>query len=409
MKKIVLLLLFAMLLQPCFALGGDSIFEADLTVNGSACHLELGTISIKDGRMDIEIKGVPEESTSLLWASAFISGVAVPADSVAWKNGSCVFSFTCTALPEAMTIYPYNDANHGVYVWKDAYYGPAVLPEEMIGAWRGSVTEHDGPPVELTFQIDADSSAELTFAQDNHTEICTVSLAYEESTFAPAEDSGSVSRFQGTWFMENGQMTIQMNRTLPSGKVYSYTVPCTKPENGERDTPFKNALQDMKEEKYYSAYAAFLASTDPDAARQAEKCVQPWPANGEVWRVIPQGGTVSLMIEAEQAADSAMLIKIKQGQTPVSYVFIGGSGKVSVSLPGGTYTICDGTGKEWFGIREAFGRAGHYETLSFDGAGTQQAELKSGNAYVLSINVSEIDPNASNVGSKDESWEAFAE
>ena len=46
MKKIVLLLLFAMLLQPCFALGGDSIFEADLTVNGSACHLELGTISI---------------------------------------------------------------------------------------------------------------------------------------------------------------------------------------------------------------------------------------------------------------------------------------------------------------------------------------------------------------------------
>ena len=89
---------------------------------------------------------------------------------------------------------------------------------------------------------------------------------------------------------------------------------------------------------------------------------------------------------------------------PVASLFIGGSGKASVSLPPGTYVIKDGVGKTWYGAEEAFGNEGFYETMLFDD-GSSTVKLKNRYAYTITVGV---DPDAAtDIGSKAETWEDF--
>ena len=161
------------------------------------------------------------------------------------------------------------------------------------------------------------------------------------------------------------------------------------------------------EGRYYSARRAFLDSKWGDWNDRAAACVQPWPKNGRLWRNdAVGGGSVTLTIKVKGDPDSAMLVKVyKADGTLAACLFIGGAGKASVSLPSGTYVIKDGVGSAWYGMEEAFGREGYYETMLFDG-GEAEVRLKSNYEYTISIDVGSGDGDA-DIGAVREDWSDF--
>ena len=180
--------------------------------------------------------------------------------------------------------------------------------------------------------------------------------------------------------------------------------------SGGSEELYNEAMALYNDEKYYSARRAFLMSGYGNWEEMAEKCVLDWPASGEIWHDRTQWlQDMELTISVEQPRDTAMLIRIFKDNAPVSYLFIAGSDSVTVRLPGnGTYAVKDGVGYEWYGIKEAFGPDGSYESMTFDENGTETVFLQSYYAYTLSINVSEPTPGGKDVFSESEDWESFA-
>lgn len=174
---------------------------------------------------------------------------------------------------------------------------------------------------------------------------------------------------------------------------------------------YDQAVLMIKDGRYFSAQQAFIESQYGSWEAYAAACVQSWPRNGEIWHNDSVTGTgVSLTVKVNAAADTAYFLRIyKSGGTPVSSLFIGGTGEVTVRLPGGTYMMKDGSGKTWYGEKEAFGSHGSYETMTFDSNGGETVRLESGGSYTLTINVKEADPNADSVGAEYESWENFVQ
>ncbi len=174
---------------------------------------------------------------------------------------------------------------------------------------------------------------------------------------------------------------------------------------------YNEAMALYNDEKYYSARQAFLESGYGNWEEMAEKCVQEWPSAGEIWRDRSQWlQDMELTITIDQPQDTGMFIRIFKDQAPVSYLFISGPDSVTVRLPGnGYYAIKDGIGYEWYGIKEAFGREGSYESMTFDEQGAETVYLKSNYAYTLSINVSSVDPDSDQVFSESEDWDSFIE
>ncbi len=171
------------------------------------------------------------------------------------------------------------------------------------------------------------------------------------------------------------------------------------------DEAYRTGLKYMEEKKFFSASLAFLNSSDSRAKEQLEKCRQPWPRNGEIWHLSSvTNKSMELTIQVNQSDSTAYVAKIYKNGQPVSILFIGGSGKATVSLPGGTYVIKNGSGSDWFGEKELFGRHGAYNTMTFDDKGTQEVTLQSGYAYTISVNVAERAPGADQVGSEKVNW-----
>lgn len=182
-------------------------------------------------------------------------------------------------------------------------------------------------------------------------------------------------------------------------------------EENEIDDSYRQALEYLKEEKYYSAYEAFMDSSAPDSYEQAQKCKKDWPKNGEVWRTSQgKGDPLEFTIRVNQPEDQAIFLRFIRKGYKISYVFIGGSDTVKLKLPAGTYSIKRGVGRTWYGIEEAFGRNGYYETMTINGS--QEIKLQGGGGYSFSINVTEMNPDMQSMGDVDsdsESWEDFNE
>lgn len=178
----------------------------------------------------------------------------------------------------------------------------------------------------------------------------------------------------------------------------------------ENDEDYQAGLKLFKEGKYFSAYESFMMSDADDASERADACIQKWPKNGEVWRSKDaKSRSVTLVFNVNQSSDTAYFVRLYLKGKPVSYVFIGGKAKVTVKIPSGKYKIKDGTGTKWFGVKEAFGRYGSYETMSFDDNGTTEVNLKSGGSYEITVNVQEPNPDADPIYSEYEDFEGFAE
>ncbi|NMA13602.1 MAG: hypothetical protein GX933_10555 [Chloroflexi bacterium] len=160
--------------------------------------------------------------------------------------------------------------------------------------------------------------------------------------------------------------------------------------------------------KFYNAYQAFYQSGWNDYETRMEACVQKWPTDGEIYHnpsYYSSGTTLQIIVGKDDG--QAMLIKIMRGDTLVSALFLGKGTTVTASLPAGTYTIKTGVGETWFGLNDAFGEDGYYETLLFDND-MREVTLDYGYDYTLRLNFSgEADPDADDVGSEPESFKDF--
>ena len=168
------------------------------------------------------------------------------------------------------------------------------------------------------------------------------------------------------------------------------------------------ACADYLKGNYYKAKERFESCYWGDAEERAEKCKQPWPSTGQLWKDSSLGAGTQLTITVNGKPDIGMHVKIyTESGKLASMLFIGGSGSASTWLPGGTYTIKDGTGRDWYGQEDSFGYYGNYEVMTFDDYGTTEVELKAGYSYTITINVQNASPDASNVGSMYDSYDDF--
>ncbi len=187
----------------------------------------------------------------------------------------------------------------------------------------------------------------------------------------------------------------------------SETGPTPEPRRGKEG--YDEAMAYFSEGRYYSARKAFTESRYEDWQDWADKCPQPKPATGELWHdPALRLQDTELTIRVDQSSTD-MFFRIYKEDSLISDVYITGSDEVTVFLPGNAYyTVKDGIGRTWYGEKEAFGKEGTYETMTFDGKGTERVFLESGYAYTLSINVTDTG-GGTDVDSRSESWENFSE
>ncbi len=159
---------------------------------------------------------------------------------------------------------------------------------------------------------------------------------------------------------------------------------------------------------YYGAKLAFEASGTGDWEARAAACAQPWPKTGLLYKNPDvRGSNTELTVVFNSDPDVAMLVKIYTPDDVLARtLFIGGTGKATASLPAGSYVIKDGTGTDWYGEADAFGKEGHYEVMTFED-GSREVKLKKNYRSTITVNVQEYDANADSVGSRYEDWGSF--
>ena len=173
--------------------------------------------------------------------------------------------------------------------------------------------------------------------------------------------------------------------------------------------------------RYYAAKEAYSSTGYGDAASRAANCIQEWPGTGEVWRNPQVGGSdvsLTFTVNSSSSGSGMCFYMYSDNGTLVSVVFVEGSASATTYVPSGTYRIKDGTGSDWYGRKDAFGRAGIYEFMSFedeseedtgdyeDPAAKYKVDLMPG-GYELSVNVTEITDDGTGVGGTDVDWDSW--
>lgn len=182
----------------------------------------------------------------------------------------------------------------------------------------------------------------------------------------------------------------------------------------EGDQSVYDRAKSLYENKqYYEAHKLFIQSQYGDWERMANKCVRPWPKNGEIYHDSSEWlRDTQLTFKVDQPADTAVFIRVykveNKSEKPVSYVFIGGSDEVTIYLPGNsTYTIRDGVGSNWYGEVDTFGAEGAYETMLFGRNEEETYYFEQKLDYTITINVEDV--IGEEVGSEDAEWKSFTE
>lgn len=163
---------------------------------------------------------------------------------------------------------------------------------------------------------------------------------------------------------------------------------------------------------YYRALEAFEESGYKDYEKRAASCEQQWPNNGELWHNSSiTKKDMDLVFDVNSSDDSeGMCFEVyTEDGTLASVLFLTGSGSVKTSLPGGKYRIRDASGDTWYGLKDIFGRSGHYEYMYFNEFEEDEylTALDAGYEWTISLNVSETDPDAAGVGSIDSDWDEW--
>lgn len=161
---------------------------------------------------------------------------------------------------------------------------------------------------------------------------------------------------------------------------------------------------------YYRAKEAFEASAYGDYEERAAACTQEWPENGELWHNSSLTGKRMILkfsVNARDESEGNYFEVLTEDGSRASVMFQKGSGSVSASLPGGLYKIRDASGTVWYGMKDLFGREGHYEYMRFDEfAGDEYlTELTGGYQWTITINVTDV--TGTGIGSVDTDWDSW--
>jgi len=148
-----------------------------------------------------------------------------------------------------------------------------------------------------------------------------------------------------------------------------------------------------------------------DAEDMAQKCIRPWPKNGELWHNQDlRSNEVWLSFSVNQADDSMgrYFMVYTEENVLAATLFIHGSGKVTTKLPGGRYRIREAQGTEWYGTKETFGREGHYEFMVFNEfeGDDDLTDVPAGYETTITINASES-TEGTGVGSEETDWDSW--
>ena len=158
---------------------------------------------------------------------------------------------------------------------------------------------------------------------------------------------------------------------------------------------------------FYMAKEAFEESRWDDYDQRAAACVQPWPANGEMWHN-PNlyYSDMSIMFDVNSYDESRgryFEIFTDSGELAAT-LFLTGSGQVTVWLPGGIYRIKDCTGYEWYGMKDAFGPDGHYEYMTFWEFDDDKYRSAFDGGYDWVIGINSTESTGSGVGTDTIPW-----
>ena len=176
-------------------------------------------------------------------------------------------------------------------------------------------------------------------------------------------------------------------------------------ENQQGDKSLYDRAYALYEKKnYYNAHELFIQSQYGDWERMAKKCVRRWPADGEIWHDPSQWlRDTEVTFRVDQPEDTAIFIVVYKNNAPVSKVFIGGPGEVTVMLPGnGKYMIKDGVGSEWYDEDDMFGPDGAYETMTFKPDDSETYYFEQRLSYMITINIEDV--IGEDIGSEDLDW-----
>ncbi|MDR2721286.1 MAG: hypothetical protein LBB35_00245, partial [Coriobacteriaceae bacterium] len=158
------------------------------------------------------------------------------------------------------------------------------------------------------------------------------------------------------------------------------------------------------EDKRYEAYNAFMLLGDySDAAARAQACIVPITSSKEVYRN-PDFSIMACDFTITSNSSTALtFLKIYNGDTLVSSLFITPGSSLRITLPVNTYKIRAAVGENWFGDSDLFGDDGYYYQMEFDDSGTDTMVFETNYSYTLDLQVSE----GGNVSSKDLDWDTF--
>ncbi|MCF0229103.1 MAG: PT domain-containing protein [Parasporobacterium sp.] len=159
--------------------------------------------------------------------------------------------------------------------------------------------------------------------------------------------------------------------------------------------------------EFYDAKLYFGWSDYEGSLERAAACVQPLPANGELYHNPAYYSSETLLqFVVEQSSGGGAYFKLyAENGDIVSTVFVNGVGYAETWIPGGTYMIKEGYGTEWYGIGDAFGSGGSYGVMTFGDYDYENPDaaykvyLAPWEGYTITINVAEMDPDAAGVGS----------
>ena len=101
----------------------------------------------------------------------------------------------------------------------------AAIPEEFVGVWKG---EGDYSIV-LTATILADGTGSYIFEQNDYREEGEFNLSVTDNTFSLYNPTTSIlNGVDGTYELADGVLTLNISSLLESGRIYSYSVVCTR-------------------------------------------------------------------------------------------------------------------------------------------------------------------------------------
>ena len=291
-----------------------------------------------------------------------------------------------------------------------AVYSDLILPADEVSAERTAAGAHyrEIPDNLLAARMDEADWALLVYAKekdgtDEPPELYVFPVDVKNTLYYEPYNMDDRATL-----LSDGEKTTDIGAALKSIRDEVLRPRWETARRLANDADYQAGLKLMGEGKYYSALEAFRLSSAPEAAETAAKCVQTWPATGELWRnPSVKGSNMQLTVKVNQESDQAMLVKIYRSNVHALSLFIAGSGQVTSKLPAGTYVIRDGVGTAWYGEAEAFGQYGQYETLTFGEQEETQVKLQNGHAYTISINPAESSPEAEGVGSQGQGWEGF--